>query len=188
MALLLLAMGESRCVNLCGRESNGLEIRKLDVFLALPSLGLSFLICVARGLGQGLAVLPASSDSRGSDPTLCPCLLPQRQLRSVSEEKILIHLPGFLPPDRMHLLGNIYLTEPTREKPCSKALRKGKGNNGVFLVISRTSPLPSWEGNLMSMDLGELCLWPLENLVDSNDKKGKLRQGRVNEILAKSSY
>lgn len=27
----------------------------------------------------------------------------------------------------------------------------------------------------MSMDLGELCLWPLENLADSNDKEGKLQ-------------
>lgn len=37
----------------------------------------------------------------------------------------------------------------------------------------------------MSMDLGELCWWPLENLADSNDKKGKLRQVRINEIPAK---
>lgn len=40
----------------------------------------------------------------------------------------------------------------------------------------------------MSMDLGELCLWPLENLADSHDKKGKLRQVRINEIPAKNSY
>lgn len=37
----------------------------------------------------------------------------------------------------------------------------------------------------MSMDLGELCLQPLENLADSQDKKGKLRQVRINEIPAK---
>lgn len=37
----------------------------------------------------------------------------------------------------------------------------------------------------MSMDLGELCLWPLENLADSNsDKKGKLKQVGINEIPA----
>lgn len=40
----------------------------------------------------------------------------------------------------------------------------------------------------MSVDLGELCVWPLENLAAGNDKKGKLRQVRVNEIPAKKSY
>lgn len=37
----------------------------------------------------------------------------------------------------------------------------------------------------MIMDWGELCLWPSENLADSSsDKKGKLRQVRINKIPA----
>lgn len=46
------------------------------------------------------------------------------------------------------------------------------------------SPSPG-EGRSLSMDVGELCSWPSENLADSNDKKGKLRQVRTNEVPAK---
>lgn len=35
------------------------------------------------------------------------------------------------------------------------------------------------------MDLGELCLRPVENLADSKDKKGKRRWVKINENPAK---
>ena len=73
------------------------------------------------------------------------------------------------------------------EKLCSKAHIKRKATMISSLLFPGLVPFPR-EGDLMSMDLGELCLWPLENAADSHDKKGKLRQVRINEIPAKTSY
>ena len=84
-----------------------------------------------------------------SAPGSCPSL----QCLSLNQDKTLLHWPYgdftlnltnncFLPTDRGHLPGSIYLTLPNKEKPCSKALNKGKANTSIFPVISWTSPHP----------------------------------------------